>query len=161
MTDIKQLINKYETRAPYEERSNQTDKFRKRNARRKRLHETCNELFFDCKQLCLTEYQKERVHYLIDKFAGNFKKLHGQAKKEEIILSFIFYLKKIDDTRIQLSDYPSIIKKEGDKGYELDDKKFEIIMLRMLESYMKETPIVPYQTTSYDHEMLSRNGGRK
>ena len=165
MTDINKLLKEYKTRVPHEERSAKSDTMRKRRERLRVLHETCDELFYECKLLCLTNYQKERVYFLIDKFAGNFKKLHGQAKNEEIILSFIFYVKKIENIKIELCDYPTIIKKEDDETgelkYELDDRKFEIIILRMLEVFMKEMPIIPYTTTSYDHEMLSRNGGVK
>ena len=155
MTDIKKLLDKYNTRVPFEERSQETDKYRKRKTRLNELHTLCDELFLECKVLCLSSYQKERVHWLIDKFGNNFKSLHGQAKKETIIVAFIFYIKKNEISKIRLEDY------QITKDYGLTDNIFEIIICRICETFISESPIVPYETTLYNHEVLSRNGGRK
>ncbi|MBQ2651914.1 MAG: hypothetical protein IJF83_00005 [Methanobrevibacter sp.] len=153
MTGIEDLLDKYSTRVPYEERSEETDKNRKRKTRLNELHKICDELFIECKILCLSSYQKERVHWLIEKFGNNFKSLHGQAKKETIILAFIFYIKKIEISKIRLEDY------QITREYNLTDNIFEIIICRICETFIMESPIVPYATTVYDHEILSRNGG--
>lgn len=155
MTDIGKLLNKYDTRVPYEERSRETDKVRKRKTRLNELHDKCDQLFFECKLLCLTDYQKKRIHFLIDKFGDNLQNLHGQSKKEVKILAFIFYIKKIENPRIRLSDY------QITNEYGLTDHIFEIIICRVCETYIREAPIVPYETTVYDHDLLSRNGGCK
>lgn len=155
MTDYQKLLNKYNTRVPYEECSQETDRERKRKTRLKELHNICEELFNQCKILCLSNFQKERVHWLIDKFGNNFKSLHGHAKKETIILAFIFYIKKIETPKIRLEDY------QITREYNLTDNIFEIIICRVCETFIMESPIVPYETTVYDHELLSRNGGQK
>lgn len=155
MTDIKRLLNKYDNRVPYEERSPESDKIRKRKTRLNKLHKLSEEVFLECKTLCLSNYQKERVRFLIDKFGYDFKSLHGKASKKARILAFIFYIKKLEDPSIRLSDY-HITKKYG-----LTDDVFEIIICRVCETFILESPIVPYETTKYDHEILSRNGGVK
>lgn len=157
MTDIKKLLNKYDARVPYEERSHETDKYRKRNERKIKLHKTCEDLFNECecyKKLKLNYYQKKRVKFLVDKFGGNFKRLHGTAKKETIILAFIFYIKKSEDPTLRLNDYA--ITSE----YKLTNDVFVIIVCRVLSEYMMNAPIVPYGSTNYDHEILSKNGGK-
>lgn len=155
MKTITSLLNKYETRVPFEERNHLSDKLRKRKTRLKELHTVCDELFLECKTLCLSNYQKERVHFLIDKFGNNFKSLHGHASKKAKILAFIFYIKKLEDPRIRLEDY------QITKTYGLTDNIFEIIICRVCETFIREAPIVPHETSKYDHEILSRNGGVK
>lgn len=153
MKNITNLLNKYETRVPFEERNRSSDKLRKRKTRLTKLHTLCDELFLECKPLCLSNFQKERVHFLIDKFGNNLKSLHGQSKNPVKILAFIFYIKKLEDPRIRLSDY------QITKTYGLTDNIFEIIICRVCETFIREAPIVPYETSKYDHEILSRNGG--
>ena len=150
------LIQKYDKkRMPYEDRGREYDKLRKREQRKNELQDICDDLFYECKLLGLTNYQKQRVIYLVEMFGDNFKSLHGQAKKETIILAFIFYIKKIEDPRIRLERYQITSK------YDLTDNIFEIIVCRLCEFFMKRMPIVPYGTTKYNHEFLSRNGGEK
>ncbi|MBQ2613526.1 MAG: hypothetical protein IJG19_06610 [Methanobrevibacter sp.] len=155
MTDIKELLDKYDNRVLYEERSIESDKIRKRKTRLNELHNLCEGLFIECKTLCLTGYQKERVHFLIDKFGYDFKSLHGNSSKKVKILAFIFYIKKLENPRVRLDDY-SITKTYG-----LTDNIFEIIICRVCETFIREAPIVPHETSKYDHEILSRNGGVK
>lgn len=158
MTEINKLIDKYNCRVPYEDRGKEYDTRRKRVKRQNELKEIALDLFVECenyKQLKLTSYQKERVIFLVNKFGGNFKKLHAQAKKEAIILSFIFYIKLIELSTIDVRDYK--ISSE----YGLSNKMFLIIVCRLCEYFMKSAPIVPYGTTEYNHEVLSKNGGRK
>lgn len=155
MTDINFLVNNYDKRRiPYEDRGKDYDRIRKKEERKKELHECCNDLFYESKVLCLSNYQKRRVHYLINLFGDDLRRLHGRAKKETIILAFIFYIKKIEEPKIRLDDYQVTTK------YDLTDNIFEIVICRICEYFMKNMPIVPHVTSDYDHEILSRNGGR-
>ena len=146
-------------RIPYEDRGSEYDKLRKREERKKELDVICDELFFECEQyklLNLTPYQKTRVKFLIDDWGWNFSKLHGKAKKEAIILSFIFYIKKLEVASIRLGDYGVLSQRYG-----LTNDIFELVVCRLAAYYMSKAPIVPRVTTDYDHEILSKNGGRK
>lgn len=150
------LINNYDKkRMPYENRGKEYDKIRKRENRKKELYEICEELFFECdnyKRLKLTDYQKERVKFLVDTFSNKFKMLHNKSKKETIILAFIFYIKINEQPKIKLNEYKISSK------YCLTDNIFEIIVCKLCEYFMKRTPIVPVDSNNYNHEMLSRNG---
>ena len=157
MKDIDYLVNKYDKqRIPYEDRGKDYDKQRKRETRQKELQTLTGELLTECqgyKKLQLTPYQELRVRFLVNHFGNDFKMLHGQAKTEAIILSFIFYMKINEIGRARLNDYKITGK------YGLTDNIFEIIVCRLCEYYMQRTPIVPVGSTDYDHDILSRNGG--
>lgn len=160
MTNANYLIKNHDKqRLPYENRGKEYDKLRKREERKKELVSLTQDLFYECekyKSLRLTSYQRSRVLYLVEKFAGTFKKLHAQAGNDAIILAFIFYIKKVEVASIKIKDYKIISNKHG-----LTNDMFEIIVCRLCEYYMKRMPIVPVGTTNYDHEILSRNGGEK
>lgn len=154
---IDSLIDKYGQRVPYEERSKESDKKRKRKERRRELKELTVELIGECeeyKRLRLTPYQRDTVFFLVDTFCKDFKMLHGQAKTTTIILAFIFYVKINELPSVKLNEYKVTSK------YDLSDETFEIIVCRLAAYFMKRMPIVPRGTTDYDHETLSRNGGR-
>lgn len=158
MSDIDYIIDKYKQRVPYEERGSEYDKQRKRNERRKEVKEIALDLIKECedyKRLRLTPYQKDTVLFLVNKFSNDFKIFHGQSKRETIILAFIFYVKISDEPRIKLDEYKITSK------YCLTDNIFEIIMCKLAAYFMKRMPIVPVESTDYDHEMLSRHGGEK
>ena len=155
----KNLIQKYDKkRMPYEDRGKEYDKQRKREERKNELKDIAYELFVECenyKKLHLSSYQRVRVLYLIDTFGKNFKRLHGNAKKEAIILAFIFYVKLIELGTINLDDYK--ISSE----YGLTNKSFLVIISRLCEHYMRKSPLVPYESISYNHEILSIHGGER
>ena len=105
---IDSLIDKYDKRVPYEERSKESDKQRKRKERQRDLKELTQELFEECKgykRLVLTPYQKATVCFLVRKFGNDFKMLHGKADSKAIILAFIFYVRINDEPKINLKDY--------------------------------------------------------
>ena len=81
--------------------------------------------------------------------------LHAKAKSETIILAFIFYIKLNEEPKIKINQY-KITSKHG-----LTDNIFEIIICKLAEYYMQRMPIVPVESTDYDHEILSKNGGQK
>lgn len=153
---IDSLIKKYEQRVPYEERSMESDKQRKRNERRREVKDIALDLISECeeyKRLRLNPYQKDTVLFLVNKFGNDFRRFHKTAKSETIILAFIFYV-KIDETpEIRLNEYKLTSK------YDLTSQVFEIIMCKLAAYFMKRMPIVPVESTDYDHELLSRNGG--
>ncbi len=148
------LIKKYDK--PYvsgELRSSESNKLLKRNQRNSEKHFICDELLFECKFFYFSKVQKDFVHYLVDYFSNSFKKLHGRAKKETIILAFIFYVKKIEDSHIKLENY-KICKKYG-----LTNDIFILIICRVCDEFVKSSPITYYDSYRYNHEILSKNGG--
>lgn len=147
------LLKKYESYVPGERRTRDLEKIHKQEQRLAEKHALCDELLNETKVLMLTNYEKEHVHYLIDKFK-DFKKLHRNCKNEAIILAFIFYVAKINTPKRQLKEY-SFTKKYG-----LSDNVFETIMCRVCQVLLSEAKIVPVGTTKYDHDLLSRTGQR-
>lgn len=105
-------------------------------------------------QFHLSDSQIKFVHFLIDYLRNDFKKLHRRAKKETIILAFIFYVKKLEESRFDLNNY-SISKK-----YNLTDSVFKLIICRMCDTFIKSMPLSYYETDKYNHEILSKNGGK-
>ena len=154
ISQIDYLLNKYGVEyTPGEIHSPKTNLRLKQKQRIVDKHKLCDELLYEI-QFNVSDYQKRFVHFLINYFSNDFKKLHGRAKKETIILAFIFYVKKIDDSRVDLNNY-SISKK-----YNLSDSVFKLIVCRMCDSFIKSMPISYYQTDKYNHEILSKNGGK-
>ena len=148
------LLKKYSSSyVKGEKQSSETNKMLKQKQRRLEKHEICDRLFYEI-NIDFASYQKDFVHYLIDLFSEDFKKLHGRAKNETIILAFMFYTKKIEDGRINLNNY-SISSKYG-----LNDSVFKLVICRVCDYYIKNSSLVYSETTSYDHEILSKNGGR-
>lgn len=152
---IKKLINKYS--APYVKGERVSSEYNCKLKREQRLHKKhllCNELINEFEFLHLSPTQKDFVHYLIDCFHNDFKYLHGRAKNETIILAFIFYVKKLEDSRINLNNY-SISQK-----YNLDDSVFKLVVCRMCDTFIKSSYLKYKDTTRYDHDILSKNGGQ-
>lgn len=160
------LLGLYEK--PYvkgERRSKETNRNLRHEQKRKNRHlifdELCLELFNDFDELCLeaktlilSPDQKKLVRYLIDEFSSKFKQLHHTASEKCIILAFMFYVKKVENSKIKLQSY-RITKKYG-----LTDQVFEIIVCRLLESFMKKIPIVPRAHKVDEHDILVREGKR-
>ena len=149
------LIGVYEK--PYvkgEIRSKESNKKIRDERKRKDRHLIFDELCLEAKTLTLSGNQKRLVRHLIDEFSDDFKQLHRTAKKEAVILAFMFYVKKIENSKIKLQHY-RICKKYG-----LTDHVFEIIVCRLLEDFMKRVPIVPRVHKIDEHESLIREGRR-
>lgn len=147
------LLKKYNNYVPGEKRTKAQEKIHKQKQRLQEKHTIADELLNETKFLIFTEYQKEHVHYLIDKFQ-DFRKLHGNCSKEAIILTFIFYVAKINEPKLQLCNY-RVTKKYG-----LTDNVFELIICRLVQALLSESKIVPVGTTKYDHDVLYRTGQR-
>ena len=125
----------------------------KQYQRKQDKHKICDELLLEAKPLTLTPLQKKRVHFLIDKFT-DFKKIHGNASKQAVILSFIFFIKMTEETNIDIDRW-SITRK-----CKLNKSTFETIICRIANQYMMDAPLPYTPTTDYDHELLSRHGGK-
>lgn len=148
------LLKKYEGNyVPGEKRTKQKEKMHKQKQRLAEKHLLADELLSETKFLIFTECQKEHVHYLIDKFQ-DFRKLHGNCSKEAIILTFIFYVAKINEPKLKLCNYRVTSK------YGLTDNVFELIICRLVQALLSESKIVPVGTTKYDHDVLYRTGQR-
>ena len=153
--NINRLIAKYDSPyVPGEIRSTKTNNLIKKNQRNTEKISICKELLYECDFLNFSPSQKEFIYYLVDRFSDKFKKLHGRAKKETIILAFIFYVKKLEDSRLMLSNY-SVCKK-----YALTDNVFILIICRMCDDFVKSSPVISVESTKFDNDLLSRNGGK-
>lgn len=148
------LLKKYESNyVPGEKRTPDQEKIHKQKQRLTEKHTLCDEILNETKFLIFTEHQKQHIHYLIDKFQ-DFKELHGKCSKEATILTFIFYVAKIKDPKLQLCNYRVSTK------YGLTDNIFELILCRIVQKLLSESKIVPVGTTKYNHDLLYRTGQR-
>ena len=147
------LLKKYNNYVPGEKRTRDSERAYKQNQLLAEKHMLCDELLNETKVLMLTNYEKEHIHYLIDKFS-DFRKLHGNCKKETIILAFIFYVAKINTPKRQLKEYSFTTK------YGLTDPIFELIICRVVQVLLSEAKIIPVTTTKYDQDTLYRTGQR-
>lgn len=136
-----------------ERRTPENERVHKQEQLKREKHELAEELLNETKILMLSNNEKEHVHYLIDKFS-DFRRLHGNCKKEVIILALIWYVAKINTPKRQLKEY-SFPKKYG-----LTDNIFELIMCRIVQRLLSEAPIIPKSTKKYDNDILYRKGVR-
>ena len=152
--DIEFLLKKYGSNyVKGEIHLAQTNKLYKRNRRLIEKHNICENLFEECNYFTFSEAEKNFIHYLINRFS-NFKELHARANVETIILVFIFYVKKLNNPSVNLNHY-SISKKYG-----LSDQVFKLVICRICVDFIKNSPIIEYETSKYNHELLSKNGGK-
>ena len=150
------LLRKYDKNnyVPGEKRPGKSEKIHKQKQIRREKHLLTDNIISEAEMLNLTRNEKEHIHYLVDKF-DDFNKLHRKASKECIILAFIFYVYRIKNPTRQLSEYR--ITRE----YGLTDNVFELIMCRIIQTLLAESPIIPRTTTRYDNEILYKTGLRK
>ena len=140
MTDIKQLLNKYET--PYGEnrrvKNEHTSKNYRNNQRKNAMvkdrHLTLDLLLNETHQP-LNIPQKQAVKKWIDLFQNDWKNLHRQSKDETILLALIII--QYTNTHYKL---PQTLK-EACLKYNLDWKKYTIIQNRVIFLLMKNTPL--------------------
>ena len=156
MGDREYLLHLYEKEYVKGERhTNQYKQRIKHESKRKHRHLIFDELLNEARILHLNNNQVKVVRYLIDDFNDEFKELHRRLSEEAIILSFMFYVKMIDDPKINITRYRVSTK------YELTNQAFETIVCRMLLKFMKRCPIRPYHNYNNDeHEVLIREGKR-
>lgn len=155
MKNINHLLHKYQPQyIPGEERSAEYDNMIKQKNKLKDniqlLHTLNQEL---PKTLTLNKCDLRIAETLVKRFHRQLKNLHNNAKKEAILLSFLFYLNKMENPVIQIEDY-TIFRKYG-----LTTSIYSLIITRVCDTYIRERPIPITQTTRYDHDLLIRNGG--
>lgn len=156
MKNINTLLKKYsKSYVPGEQRSPEYDNMIRQkitlNDNIHLLHELNQEL---PETLQLNQCDLRLIETLLVKFQGNLNRLHRQSKTEAILLSFLFYINKIENPRIQIENY-TIFKKYG-----LTTQIYTIIITRVCDYYIRERPMPITTTTDYDHDKLIRNGGR-
>ena len=108
-----------------------------------------------------TVNQKAHVKELIRLFP-NFKELHSKATNEEIILSFIFYVKALEDKKTKIQspknkEFIHIILKDFDDHEDkerLFPNTFEIIMWKINLHYISNSYIKPKQPRNINHNIL-------
>jgi len=152
---IEFLLNLYEK--PYvkgEKRSTESQRKDRHNRKLKNRYRVLDELLYESKPLTLTPNQYRLVKDLIKDFNNRFKELHKQASEETIILAFIFFVKKVEDSRTKVTNWKIC------KEYGLTDHVFEIILCRLTLGFMERCPIVPREYGRSDHEVLVKEGKR-
>ena len=146
---IETTLKKYEKYVQGERRPPHTEKQHKQKQKLQEKHTLTDELLHETRILALTPNEQEHIHYLIDKFS-NFRELHGNCKKETIILALIWYIAKINTPKRRIKDY------QFNRKYGLTDDIFELIMCRITQRLLAESPIVPRHTLKYDNNILYR-----
>lgn len=145
--NINYLLRKYNN--DYTNGEQRSDEYNKKMKQKQRLYEKlqlAEDLFLET-PFHLTNDDKEQVKHLIRMYP-NFRKLHGKASNEQIILSFIFYTKIPLDSNIKLDKY------EITNKYNLSHNTFEIIICRLALEYLKEVYIIPTVPKDKNHEIL-------
>ena len=152
--NYQELLHKYsEPYVPGEKRSREYEREIKRKQRLKRRLVKLDIMLNEASVLFVNADQKKQLQFLIKRYSNSFKKLHGKASEETIILAFIFYLKKMDDPLIQIQKY------RISKKYKLTHNTFETIIIRLTADYFSNKYIIPDISTEYDHEVLYETKG--
>lgn len=123
--------------------------YERRIKQEKRLHERLDltDILFNELTFPFQQYQKDMVKDLVRKHSKNFKKLHAQASQETIIVAFIFYVKKQENSKIQLQKYKIAQK------YKLSHSIFETIICRLTSITLSELYIIPTENPHYDNNI--------
>ena len=152
MKHTEHLLQKYsKPYVPGEIRSPEYEKKIKRKQRQENKKQIAEDLFQEV-PFHLTTDEKEQVQHLIEIYP-NFRDLHGKASNETIILAFIFYV-KMNSKQIKIDRYTITTK------YRLTHTTFEIIICRLVKNYLKHIYILPRQTETKKHDIIS-NGDLK
>ena len=153
MTDYQLLLDKYnDSYVPGERRSPDYERKQRTESILKHRMLLVDELSLEAKYLLLSSSQKNTVKFLVKTFNTNFKSLHRRASDEAIILAFIFYIKKLEVPNIQLKNY-KITKK-----YHLTDVVFELILCRLTDHFMSNSPVHITMTSNDNHDELIKTG---
>ena len=153
MNNIETLLKKYDQEyVPGEQRSKEYEYQLRVQSKLKHRMLLVDELTLEAKYLLLSRSQKERVKYLVKTFNTDFKHLHRRASDECIILAFIFYMKKLESPKIQLKNY-RITKK-----YNLTDNIFELILCRVTNYFMLNSPVCIQESLKDNYDDLMKTG---
>ena len=148
MKNITPLLKKYSK--PYvkgEQRSTEYNKKIKQQQRQKNKKQIAETLFNEV-PFHLTTGEKDQVLHLIQMYP-NFRKLHGNASNETIILSFIFYV-KMSNKQINIDRYTITTK------YDLTHTTFELIVCRLVKHYFLSSYILPREPKDKQHNILDK-----
>lgn len=143
------LLKKYNN--DYVSGEQRSDEYNRKMKQKQSIYEkieTAKKLFQEV-PFHLTQDDKDQVIHLIKTYP-NFRKLHGNASNETIILAFIFYVKIPYDTNINLDKYAIT------KDYQLIHTTFEIIICRLALEYLKNVYILPRKPKNKNHEILMK-----
>lgn len=156
MKNIQQKIDHYNKKyVPGEKRSrtydNKIHQEKTLQENIKLLHDLNREL---PETLQLNRCDLRLAEHLVKVFNNNLKYLLRQGKTETILLTFIFYLRKMENPHIKIEDY-TILRKYG-----LNNNNYSLIISRVCMYYMMNTPLSINETTKYDHDLLLRNNGK-
>ena len=147
--DINYLLKTYQpSYVPGEQTSTEYNNKIKQQNRQKEKLQIAKDLYNET-PFHLTTTDKKEVENLIE-MLPNFRKLHGNASNETIILAFIFYTKIKHNTDIKIDKY-AITRK-----YQLTHSTFEIIICRIAQEYLKTVNIIPRETKKYSHKILEK-----
>lgn len=147
--EIEKLINKYEStqyvkgEQQYKERKKKNRDYIKLQNRFRILDDLTHQLSFE-----LTTEEYFEVKYFIERFNTSFKKLHANLSQTAIILAFIFLVKKMNNSHLNVENY-TIAKQNR-----LTIHGFETILARITQDFMQKAPLRPIPTEKYDHEIL-------
>lgn len=110
-------------------------------------------------ELCFpfNQSQKEHVKNLIREFP-NFNELHSKSTNEEIILSFIFYVKALETKKNLVNEKDGqITTRTLIKNLEkqiIFDTTCEIIHWKITLHHISHIPILPVEPKNIDHNIL-------
>lgn len=126
---ITYLLRKYETKQPGEAFVSQELKqeYNNRKWRMKQKIRTCHIIM---NQLNIQGTSRDRCLYIVKHV--NLNTLHRNLSCEAIITAICFYIKKLDNPRIRLSDYTVC------KEYGLNENSFSLILCRLCDHFQKE-----------------------
>lgn len=115
------------------------------------------EVMFNKLDFNFTSSQKKHVKDLIQKFQ-NFNELHSKASNEEIILSFIFYVKALETKKNLINEKEGqrtirVLIEDIDKQI-LFNNTSEIIHWKITLHYISHIPILPTEPKNIDHNIL-------
>jgi hypothetical protein len=151
MSDIKRLLNKYETPTRAEKTSNEYNRKIRLETNLKNRHLILDQLLLEI-PFHLNQLQVAQIRNWIDKFNPYFKEFHRQASNETILLAFIMIERKQVNKRLEVERF-SISRK-----YKLTNKKFEVIQNNLIFQLMKHTPLTYTLSEKYNHEILDKKG---
>ena len=149
VTDIKQLLTKYEKPTSGERYTNTyKKKLRRQQAIRNRhllLDELLNEIPFH-----ITDHQINTIRYFINT-VKNFNNLHRRCSNETILLAMIFLMRTLDKPKTNVDEY-SISKKYG-----LNNTNFRLIICRLNNEILMSLPITIHETKKDNHYYLEKS----
>lgn len=151
MTNIKRLLNKYESLTPAEKTSNDYNKKYRLESRRKNRHLILDNLLLEI-PFHLTQVQVQQIRKWIDLFNPYFKEFHRQCSNETIILALIMIQRKQANPRLDVERF-SISRK-----YKLTSRKFTVIQNNLIFQLMRHTPLTYALSEKYNHEILVKKG---